>query len=185
MSTFSRFAAILFGLMMTVLCIVIALETILRKVFSHSLAGVDELSGYAIAIGAPLCFTVAVIEQAHIRINLLHRKMPVRLQALINALAAVTLALLSLFLLTFTLRTFKETQLFSSVAQTPWATPLVYPQALWLLAMAVFALAAVLLGIKALLLLFNRNIDQLNREFSPDSIEEELAAELSDLEDRG
>jgi hypothetical protein len=64
-------------------------ETVVRKLFSFSLGGVDEMSGYAIAIGAPLAFAVALVEQSHIRINILHMQMPPRLQAALNLMAAL------------------------------------------------------------------------------------------------
>ena len=47
---------------MLALSAAVTVETIVRKLFSVSLGGVDELSGYAIAIGAPLAFAVALIE---------------------------------------------------------------------------------------------------------------------------
>lgn len=184
MKTYSRVCAILFGLMMTALCVVIAVETVMRKLFNHSLAGVDELSGYAIAVGAPLCFAVTAIERSHIRINLLHMRMPYLGQAVLNLFSAVTLAALSVFLLTFTLRTVGETRLFGSVAQTPWLTPLIYPQSAWLLSMAVFTLASLLLAGRAAWLAVKRDRDALVRDFGPETVEEELAAELSDLETR-
>ncbi|MCW1934580.1 TRAP transporter small permease subunit [Pararhodobacter zhoushanensis] len=184
MKTYSRLCAVAFGLMMTALCVVISVETVLRKLFNHSLAGVDELSGYAIAIGAPLCFTIAAIEQSHIRINLLHMRMPRGMQAALNLLAALSLAALSLYLVTFTYRTVAETQMFGSVAQTPWMTPLIWPQTAWLVAMGVFTLATVLLAVRAVLLALRRDTNALLSDFGPDAVEDELASELSDLEQR-
>jgi hypothetical protein len=51
--------------MMLVLSALLAVETIVREVLGISLGGVDEHSGYAIAVGAPLAFTVALIEKLH------------------------------------------------------------------------------------------------------------------------
>ncbi|WP_424934363.1 TRAP transporter small permease subunit [Amaricoccus macauensis] len=184
MKTYSRLCAIVFGLMMTALCVVIAVETILRKFFGHSLAGVDELSGYAIAIGAPLCFVVTAVEQSHIRINLLHMQMPRGLKAAMNLISALALAALAIYLLVFTIRTVTETRLFGSVAQTPWMTPLIWPQSAWLVGMALFTIAAVCLAGRALWLAFRRDTDALVREFGPETVEDELKAELSDLEAR-
>ncbi|WP_417600058.1 TRAP transporter small permease subunit [Pararhodobacter oceanensis] len=184
MKTYSRLCAVVFGLMMTALCVVISVETVLRKVFNHSLAGVDELSGYAIAIGAPLCFTIAAVEQSHIRINLLHIQMPRRIRAALNLLSAIFLAALSVYLVTFTFRTVSETRLFGSVAQTPWMTPLILPQAAWLIAMGVFTFATVFLAVRAVLFALRRDTDALLSEYGPDAIEDELATELSDLEAR-
>ncbi|WP_255448595.1 TRAP transporter small permease subunit [Telmatospirillum sp. J64-1] len=171
--------------MMISLSFVIAAETILRKFFSFSFGGVDELGGYAVAIAAPLAFTVAAVEQSHIRINLLYTRLPEGVKAALNALAAVSMGILSLYLLHFTLRTVRDTQAYQSIAQTPWATPLIYPQSIWLAAMALFAVAAVILSAKACYLLLRRDWTGLNRRFGPGSVEEELQVELDDLKKRG
>lgn len=170
--------------MMTALCVVIAVETVLRKFFNYSLAGVDELSGYAIAVGAPLCFSIAAIEQSHIRINLIHMRLPKPAQATLNLLAALTLAALALYLAVFSTRTMLETRFFGSIAQTPWMTPLIWPQALWTIGMMTFAVSTTVLAVRAMILFVRKDTDGLSREFSPDSVEDELAAELSDLEER-
>jgi TRAP-type C4-dicarboxylate transport system permease small subunit len=181
MHAVSRYAATTFGSMMLVLSALIAVETIIRKMLGISLGGVDELSGYAIAIGAPLAFTVAVVEQSHIRINLLHMQMPLRAQAILNLLAALTLAALAIYLFVFTVRTVQETHLYGSIAQTPWATPLIYPQLLWLVAMGLFALASLAVAARAVLMVLRADWRGLKRNFGPETVEEELAAELSDL----
>ncbi|MDO6721676.1 TRAP transporter small permease [Celeribacter halophilus] len=184
MKTYMRLCAVVFGLMMTALCVVISIETILRKVFNYSLEGVDELSGYAIAIGAPLCFAIAAIEQSHIRINLLYMRLPRGIQAALNVVAAGLLAVLSLYLLFFTFRTVGETRLFGSVAQTPWMTPLIWPQTVWLIGMLVFAVPVVWLAVRVVLLAIQRDTNAIISNFGPDAVEDELAAELSDLEAR-
>lgn len=184
MSIYSKILAVIFGAMMLILSATIAIETVIRKLFSISMGGVDELSGYAIAIGAPIAFAIALIEQAHIRINLLHMRMPLPVRATLNAIAATLLAALSLFLLVFTMRTFVETQAYGSLAQTPWATPLAYPQLLWLVATALFAIPAVLLALRAIWMLIRRDWRRLDREFSPDTVADELEAELTNLHER-
>mgnify|MGYP000601520446 CR=1 FL=1 len=181
MKTLSRFASIAFGGIMLALSALITVETILRKLFSVSLGGVDELSGYAVAVGAPLAFAVALIDQAHIRINLLHQNMPLVARAVLNALAAIALGLLALGLLKFAVDTLAETREYQSLAQTPWATPLVWPQSLWVIALAVFALPAAWLAVRALVLLVRRDWPELNRAFSPETVADELEAELADI----
>jgi hypothetical protein len=87
-------------------------------------------------------------------------------------------------LLAFTVKTVLETQAYQSVAQTPWATPLIYPQSVWLVAMAVFLLPALFLPVRALYLLFQGRESAVLEEFGPDSPEAELKAELEDLKRR-
>lgn len=184
MKTYSRVCAIVFGLMITILCFVITAEIVLRKLLNHSLAGVDELSGYAITVGAPLCFAVAAIERSHIRINLFYMRMPLRMQALLNFLSAASLAALAIFLAVFTVRTVQETQMFDSVAQTPWMTPLIWPQFVWMIGTGLFTISAVLLAVQALRLVVGNNVSALARDFAPETVEDELEAELTDLEAR-
>jgi TRAP-type C4-dicarboxylate transport system permease small subunit len=174
----------IFGVTMILLSLAITAETLLRKFFSHSMGGIDELSGYAIAICAPLVFAVALIEQSHIRINLLHMRLSKRLQAVLNAVAMLSMGVLAVYLFYFTVSTVQDTQTYRSIAQTPWATPLIYPQAVWLLAMGVFALVAVIIALQALVLLGRGDWLQLNRRFGPSSAQEELDAELDDLKKR-
>jgi len=169
---------------MIVLSFGIAVETILRKFFSHSLGGIDELAGYAVAVVAPLTFIVAAFEQAHIRINILHGKLPLQVRAVLNMVAAGSLGLLSLFLLYFTVKTVQETLAYRSIAQTPWATPLIYPQTLWLVAMLSFTVAMLVIAARTVMLAVRGDWVTLDRKYSPGSAQEELDAELADLKSR-
>lgn len=184
MKRIAQFSGMTFGAIMIVLSFAIAAETILRKFFSYSMGGIDELGGYAVAVVAPLAFLVAAHEQAHIRINVLHGKLPLQARAMLNVVAAVSLCLLALFLLYFTMKTVQETLTYRSIAQTPWATPLIYPQSVWLVAMAVFTLGTMVIAGRAVLLLARRQWSLLDRRFGPGSAQDELAAELADLESR-
>ena len=184
MSVLSRLCAIVFGATMIALSFAIAAETILRKFFSHSLGGIDELGGYAVAVVAPLAFLVSAHEQAHIRINVLHAQLPLRARAVLNTVSAVSLALLAAFLLYFTFRNVEETLAYRSIAQTPWATPLIYPQSVWLVAMGAFTAGVLVIAVRALLHLLRGDWQVLDRRFGPGSPQDELEAELADLRTR-
>lgn len=184
MKAVARLSSITFGTIMIVLSFTIAAETILRKFFSFSLGGIDELGGYAVAVAAPLAFLVTAIEQAHIRINVLHGKLPMKARAVLNMVSMVSLALFALFLLYFTVATLRDTLAYHSIAQTPWATPLVYPQSVWLAAVMIFTLGTSLLAFRSLTLFARRDWKTLDRRFGPGTPEEELEAELADLKAR-
>lgn len=184
MNHVTRISGIIFGTVMIALSFTIVAEILLRKFFSFSLGGVDELGGYAVAIVAPLAFLVAAADSAHIRINLLHARLPLRMRAALNAVATVSLALLALFLLYFTVQTVRETLEYRSIAQTPWATPLIYPQSLWLVAMAAFALGMLVISGRALALLAKGDWSTLDRRYGPESVSDEVLAEVEDLKKR-
>jgi TRAP-type C4-dicarboxylate transport system permease small subunit len=184
MSALGKASAWIFGAIMIVLSLLVTVETVVRKVFSISLGGVDELSGYAIAIGAPLAFAVASLEHSHIRINLLYAKLPAQAQAILNVLAVLSIATAALFFALFASRTLTDTIEYKSIAQTPWATPLVYPQSIWLVSMVVFAAIACLLALLALRALVSGRIGDLAAKFGPERVEDELSAELEQLKQR-
>lgn len=184
MQRYSRAASLIFGVLMLALAAAVTVETLVRKIFSVSLGGVDELSGYAIAIGAPLAFAVALLERSHIRINIFYLRLGERARGVLDGLSLLALGALTVFLFFFTVMTVRETQAYQSIAQTPWATPLIYPQALWLVAMAAFLVPAVWLAIKAMLMLARGDWKGLIRLGGPGTVEEELKAELDDLQRR-
>jgi TRAP-type C4-dicarboxylate transport system permease small subunit len=184
MERYARVASLVFGITMLLLSAAVTVETLVRKLFSVSLGGVDELSGYAIAVGAPLGFAVALIDRAHIRINLFYQRMRPRGRGVLDAASVAALAALALFLAFFTVRTVQETQTYQSIAQTPWATPLIYPQAVWLVAMLAFALPALWLLWRMLALALRGRWEDVAREHGPETVEEELRAELEDLKRR-
>lgn len=184
MHTYSRLLGILFGVLMILLSVAVTTETLVRKLFSVSLGGIDELGGYAIAIAAPLAFTVALIDNSHIRINQLTALFPKPMQAVLDALSVLSIALLAGYFFYFTVKTVLDTHEYQSIAQTPWATPLIYPQMLWLIASATFPIAAIILAIQALRLALRGDWRTLMRRFGPPSPEQELQAELDDLKKR-
>lgn len=184
MQTVIRLIGWIFGLTMVALSIMVTIETIVRKIFSVSLGGVDELSGYAVAIAGPLAFAIALIERSHIRINILYLRLSVSARRLLDFLSILSLTVLSVFLSFFALRTVMDTYQLKSLAQTPWATPLIYPQSLWIIAMAVFALVSLYLLAKAILLARRKDWASMERCLAPGSLEEELKAELQDMKGR-
>ncbi len=183
-ASYKRLAANVFGVTMLLLALLVTIETLLRKLLSVSLGGVDELAGYSIALTAPLCFAVALLERSHIRINILYIYLRPRVKAWLDYLSVFSLGVLAIFLFGFTIKTVLETHTYQSIAQTPWATPLIYPQVVWMLSMAFFLLPALWLQIRALSLLFRGQMPTLSQEFGPDTPEAELKAELEDLKRR-
>jgi hypothetical protein len=88
------------------------------------------------------------------------------------------------FLAVFSVRTVLETQAYQSIAQTPWATPLIYPQAVWLVAMLAFTVPALVLLWRLVALMARGRWDDITRTLGPETVEDELRAELEDLERR-
>ncbi len=174
----------LFGWSFLFLSGFVALETVLRKLFNTSLQGADELGGYILAIGASLSFIVAMIDRAHIRIDVLHARFPIRLQALIDWLSVLSFGVLGLFFLYVGWFVISDTLAYGSTAATPWRTPLIWPQAAWYGGLAIFALCSFVMTARATRLFLSGQQQRLAREFNPKSAEDELSEEIEQLRDR-
>ena len=176
--------ATLFGGIFLGLAVVVAVETISRKLFNVSLQGADELGGYALAVGSTIAFSLALMGRNHIRVDVFHEKFSRGLQAALNWLSIVALAVFGAFIAWIAFKVISDTLQYGSTAQTPWATPLIWPQGVWYAGLVIFALVATGYAARATLLLFTNRIDTLNHDFHPKSAKEELKEELEDLAQR-
>ena len=170
-----------FGAIFLLLSVVVVVETVSRKVFNISLQGADELGGYALAVGSTIAFSLALMGRNHIRVDVFHERFPRGLQATLNWLSIVSLAALGLFIAWVAFKVIADTKQYGSTAQTPWATPLIWPQSVWFAGLVTFGLVASGYAVRATVLLLTGQVDTLNHDFHPKSAKEELKEELEDL----
>lgn len=175
----------LFGLVFVVLSFAVAVEVTLRKVLNVSLQGVDELGGYALAVGSALAFSLALVARAHIRIDLVHERLPRALRIPLNLVSVLSLAATAASLPLLAWFALSDSISMNSTAQTPWATPLRWPQSVWFAVLAVFALVAIGSALRALALAFGGRAEAVDRDYGPRGTKEELQDELADIEARG
>lgn len=170
-----------FGTTFLALAAVVTVETISRKVFNISLQGADELGGYALAVGSTIAFSLALMGRNHIRVDVFHEMMPRRLQAFLNWFSIVSIAAFGIFVAWVATKVITDTLHYGSTAQTPWATPLIWPQSVWYAGLVIFALVATGYALRATMLLAGGRTETLNHDFHPKSAKEELKEELDDL----
>jgi TRAP-type C4-dicarboxylate transport system permease small subunit len=182
--TIERWLGTLFGLIFVALSLLVAVETVLRKAFNVSLQGADELGGYALAIGSTIAFSLALLGRSHIRVDVFHAHLPARLQTGLNWLSAVSLAAFAWLLAVLAWFVVADSRSYQSVSQTPWATPLAYPQTAWLIGLMTFAWLSLVMAGRATWLLLRGRRAELNREFGPRSTKDEVDEELCDLKSR-
>jgi len=184
MKTVSKILGCAFGYLCIGLSLLVGADVILRKFFGTSLQGADELGGYVLAIGSSLAFSVALVGRNHMRIDLLHYRLPLPLQGALNWLSMVLIAAFALLLSWTTLGIVQETLQYHSTAPTPWATPMIYPQGIWYVCLTVFAVVAVIYAARASRLFLGGRIAELNEAFQPKAAREELQEELEDAAKR-
>ena len=183
--TLERWLGTVFGLIFVALSLVVAVETALRKLFNISLQGADELGGYALAVGATIAFSLALLGRNHIRVDVVHEHLPRPLQTVLNWLSALSMAGFAALIAWLAWHVIQDSRAYQSVSQTPWATPLVYPQTAWLIGLILFGALAVGIAVVATWQLLSGRSDALNTMLHPRSTREELKEELDDLQQRG
>ncbi len=184
MSRLARIMGIVFGWMTLALGLIVTSETAFRKFLNFSLQGADELGGYILAFTTCLAFCCALIGRNHMRIDTIHYMLPLKGQAILNWISSVSIGLFAMVLAWASWGIIRDTWEYKSTAPTPWATPLIYPQAIWYVGILLFAFVAVTLSIKATRLLLSGDMVRLVEDFQPKATKEELKEELEDAKRR-
>ena len=172
------------GALVLLAAILIGIDVVLRKLFNASIGGADELAGYALAIGTAWSLAAALLDRAHIRIDSLYVLLPNRLRL------ALDFAGLAVFIAFFGLIAWHGSSMVvqswtsASRSQSALQTPTVIPQSIWILGLAVFVVIGALLFLQALVLLGRGRVAEATGAISTRSAEEEVAAEIRDLEER-
>ena len=138
----ARFLAILSGWWLIALSFLTVAEILLRKFFSISLQGVDEIGGYTTAIVSAFGFACALTVKGHTRVDFLLGRMPALLRAVLNALAYALLAGMAIYGAWRGWAVLQESIEFQAHANSPLQTPLWLPQGAWMIGLLLFALCA-------------------------------------------
>jgi len=166
------------------LSFLIVVEVLGRKFFSFSVQGADELGGYALAFATSIGFSHALVDRAHIRIDLLQKRLPAPAQALLNAAAFLLLMGFAGLLAWRAVAVFLESIRLNAHAQTPLGTPLAVPQAVWAAGILVFAGLAVGAVIGVLGHIARGRFDAAARDYASASEQSEIDAEIAAARER-
>lgn len=160
--TVSALAARLMGLLLITIVCFIGAEIIMRKLFNHSIPGVHEYAGYLLAILSAWGLSHTLMERAHIRIDVVHGRLPPWSRHSLDILAMVALNLVAWTIALHAWPVLAKSLSNGSTANTPLATPLWIPQLLWLSGYIWFAITTSVLGLRVMAAILARDGDALN-----------------------
>jgi TRAP-type mannitol/chloroaromatic compound transport system permease small subunit len=181
----ARFGAWAGGAMVVLAAIVIGIDIAMRKLFSLSIGGASELSGYVLAISSSWAFALALLDRAHIRIDSLYVLLPTRICALLDILSLVVMLAFVGLLTAQAWHVFYQSFNYGSRALTPIATPLEYPQFLWVVGLIYFLVVIVLLLLRATHAFVTGDIATVQRIAGSRTGQQDLEDELDSLRRRG
>lgn len=178
---FSRAGLWLGGALILLAAILIAIDVVLRAGFNTSIGGADELSGYALAIGTAWALGAALLDRAHIRIDSLYARFPLRLRLVLDVFGIVLFTAFFGLVGWHGIGVFTQSWVAGSRSQSALEVPLVIPQAAWLVGLAVFLVTALMLLAHALTLGVRGDLVEMSRTISTRSAAEEIDDEVRAL----
>lgn len=170
------------GVLLIAAAVLVGVEVVIRKVFSLSIGGADELSGYALAISTSWALAFTLLERAHIRIDSLYVHLPVRVCALLDILGLALLIGFFALVTWYGFGVFLTSYALDAESLSPLSTPLVVPQALWVLGLVMFLAIALLLLVRALAALASGDLATVRRLIGSRTLREGVAAEIGEAE---
>ncbi|MCF7935728.1 MAG: TRAP transporter small permease [Synergistales bacterium] len=141
----SRYSVIAGGVVLLCMSFFIAFEVVLRKFFSLSTRGAEEISSYALAAISAWAFAFALFEKAHIRIDVLYTKLQRGKRFFLDLLALFSVLFFLYPMLWYAFKVVRTSIARNSVANTPLQTPLWIPQSIWFAGLVFFAFVATVL----------------------------------------
>lgn len=175
----TRYGAWFGGGLICLSAFIVGFEVFIRKVFSISIGGADELSGFALAIGTAWALGFALLERAHIRIDSVYTWMPLSARSVMDVIGLVVFFI---FFGLMTIRawgTFFETVALDAHAVSPLGSPLAYPQFLWAVGLTFLMGVTSLLLIQVFGRLIRRDFVGVHQAAGSKSATEELEEELT------
>ena len=165
------------GLALMLSAIMVTGDVIARKLFSITISGSDEISGYVFAAGTTWAYSYCLLHRAHIRIDAFYNLMGQRTKAFLDLLGLLLLLYYIYLLTAGAIGMFLENWEYNSSAQTTLATPLWIPQIFWVSGLCFFLLTLVFLAIYCFVALFRADWTTINQIAGVKSVEEEISEE--------
>ncbi|WP_299360826.1 TRAP transporter small permease subunit [uncultured Paracoccus sp.] len=157
----NRVVALLLGVALVLTVLFILGDVLLRRLAWGSLGGSDEISGYVMAAVSSWGLAFALIERAHVRIDVLRLKLAAGGRAALDLLAMIVANAIVLLVAFQSWPVLQKTLERGSRANTPLETPLWIPQGIWFAGWLWFALTATALSLIALVYLIRGRQDAL------------------------
>lgn len=182
--TISRYILLAGGFLIVMATALIVVEIVMRQVFRRSLGGVDELAGFALAVGTAWSFGSVLLDKAHVRIDTVYAHFGEKGRALLDIASLAGTVLFMGMMVCFATEVLMTSLRFGASSQSSLAIPKSVPQALWVAGLAWFLLVAVVLLACCLTALARGDWKAVGGLAGAPELEEELRAELADTEQR-
>lgn len=128
----SRVAVWIGGAALLLCAFMVSIDVIMRKLFSITMSGSDEISGYAFAAATAWAYSYCLLHRSHIRIDALYGVLPIWLRSVLDAFGLALLLFYMGYLTNKAVDVFLTSWARDSVSITTLSVPQWIPQLLWL-----------------------------------------------------
>lgn len=165
------------GSLLILAAILVTVDVFARKFFNLSMAGSDELSGYAFGISTMLALAFALIHRTNIRVDAFYHYFPAPLRAVADILGLVLLLGFIALITYLGFNMFMDSVHHGARSITPLRTPLAIPQSAWLAGLAFCLLTGLVLICAALAALVRGDWPAVQRRVGIMSVDEQIHEE--------
>ena len=127
----SRVAVWIGGGALLICAFMVSVDVIMRKLFSVTMSGSDEISGYAFAAATAWAYSYALLHRSHIRIDALYGVLPIWVRSVLDALGLALLLFYMVYLTNKAVDVLVTSWEHDSVSITTLSVPQWIPQLLW------------------------------------------------------
>ena len=173
----SRVAVWVGGAALLLSAIMVTLDVIARKLFSITISGSDEISGYVFAAGTTWAYSYCLFTRANIRIDALYNTLSLRTKAFLDIIGLLLLLYYIFLLSTNAWGMFAENWEFNSSAQTTLATPLWVPQIFWISGLFFFLICIAFVSVYSVTALIKGDWQTVQNIAGVKTVEEEIDEE--------
>lgn len=170
----TRWIARLGGLILLAAVIMIVIEVLFRKIAGISIFPATEMSGYFMAIIASWSFSYAMLEKAHIRIDVFYAKAGNKMRNLLDLLSIFSLVFISIFAADAVISVVLDTYESNAHSNSPLMAPLWVPQLLWMFGFVWFTFFVSLLLLRALVALLELDQRRFGHLLSSPSLDDHI-----------
>jgi len=165
------------GIALLVSAFIVTIDVLMRKFFSITMSGSDEISGYVFAASTTWAYSFCLLHRANVRIDALYNFLPRAVKAILDVGGAVLLLVYMGILTKHATFVFLESWANNSVSVTTLQTPLWIPQLLWLGGLYLFISTLIFVCLHSLIGLLQGDLNRVQMAVGVRSVEDEVLEE--------
>lgn len=170
------------GMALLLCAIMVTVDVIMRKLFSMTMSGSDEVSGYVFAAGTTWAYSYCLLNRSNVRIDVLYNFLPIKIRAILDIVGVALLLFYMGFLTRKAFDVFWTSWTGNSISNTTLLTPLWIPQLAWFLGLALFVITLSFVLMYALISMIRGEPERVQRVAGAMSAEEEIDQETHGLD---